>query len=108
MEDSLAFTVWVKFDSDTPDKRLISQITTVSGKTRILFINPHPFQAGDVISIEGISVASNSLLVDSVIDASTIELDGNYIINILGFVGYFKETENSITLNGYAFFVFWR
>lgn len=40
--------------------------------------------------------------------SNIIELDGNYIINILGFVGYFKETENSITLNGYAFFVFWR
>jgi hypothetical protein len=35
-------------------------------------------------------------------------LDGDYVITIFGFIGYYRETEDSINLNGFTALVFWR
>jgi hypothetical protein len=37
-----------------------------------------------------------------------VTLDDDHIVTIFGFVGYFKETETDITLNGFTTLVFWR
>jgi len=37
-----------------------------------------------------------------------ITLDGSHIVTIFGFIGYYKETENDITLNGFTTLVYWR
>ena len=37
-----------------------------------------------------------------------VELDGSHVITIFGFVGYYRETDVSINLNGFTALVFWR
>ena len=37
-----------------------------------------------------------------------VVLDGDYVVTIFGFVGYFRERGNSIALNGFATIVYWR
>ena len=40
--------------------------------------------------------------------SSNIILDGSHVITIFGFIGYYQETEEQITLNGFTALVFWR
>ncbi len=35
-------------------------------------------------------------------------LDGNNVINIFGFIGYYKEKDDSINLNGFTALIYWR
>lgn len=41
-------------------------------------------------------------------ETNQVVLDGHYVVTIFGFVGYFRERGNSITLNGFATIVYWR
>ncbi|MEE8565438.1 MAG: hypothetical protein V3S79_03525 [Candidatus Thermoplasmatota archaeon] len=40
--------------------------------------------------------------------SNNIILDGSHVITIFGFIGYYQETEEQITLNGFTALVFWR
>ncbi len=35
-------------------------------------------------------------------------LDGVHVVNIIGFIGYYKKNKDNITLNGFAAIVSWR
>ena len=41
-------------------------------------------------------------------ETNQVVLDGHYIVTIFGFIGFFRERANSITLNGFAAIVYWR
>ena len=40
--------------------------------------------------------------------SNIITLDGSHIITIFGFVGYNKETDTDISINGFTTLVYWR
>jgi hypothetical protein len=40
--------------------------------------------------------------------SNIITLDGSHTVTIFGFVGYYKETDTDITINGFATLVYWR
>jgi hypothetical protein len=52
---------------------------------------------------------SSHIEINKFLDQSDkIILDGSYIITIFGFIGFYKETDIDITLNGFSTLVFWR
>lgn len=53
---------------------------------------------------EGSHIEINKFLDKS----NQVILDGNHVITIFGFVGYYKETELDFTLNGFTTLVFWK
>ena len=40
--------------------------------------------------------------------SNKIILDDSHVITIFGFIGYYRETTEDITLNGFSTLVFWR
>ena len=40
--------------------------------------------------------------------SNKVILDGSYVITIFGFIGYYQEASEEITLNGFTTLVFWR
>jgi len=53
---------------------------------------------------EGSHIEINKFLDTS----NMVILDDSHVITIFGFIGYYQETEESITLNGFSALVFWR
>lgn len=37
-----------------------------------------------------------------------VVLDGSQIVTLFGFIGYYKEKDNSINLNGFVVLVYWK
>jgi len=66
------------------------------------------------IKIEGTGssfvIANGSHIeINKFLDTSNmVILDDSHVITIFGFIGYYQETEESITLNGFSALVFWR
>jgi hypothetical protein len=52
---------------------------------------------------------SSHIEINKFLDTSNkVILDGSHVITIFGFIGYYRETTEDITLNGFATLVFWR
>jgi hypothetical protein len=52
---------------------------------------------------------SSHIEINRFLDPSNkVILDGSYVITIFGFIGYYQEASEEITLNGFTTLVFWR